>query len=544
VLTLIAKLDTLVNARGMADVCRVPIQYIFLRGQGIKIFSAVVYNASKRNQIIMSQASGDDDMAYEGAIVLPPKIGMYLDQPIPVLDFNSLYPSNMIAYNLSPDTLVYVKTFDQNGKKIKQDGIEKIDGFVVDEVGYDTHDSEGNGSGRVICGFAQPTENPLTIGILPLTLDILLKKRKETRKKMELVEDDAQKSVLNGLQLAYKVVANSVYGQCGSKTSPIRRLEVAACTTAVGRQKIYDAKKIVEEQFNGEVIYGDTDSIFIKFPTKDLKESMELAQKAATVITASGRKAHKIEYEKTFLPFILFCRKRYMGMMYEDDVTKCKRKSMGIAIKRRDNAPIVKDIFGGALDILMEDRDIRKAQKFVQDMLVQVMQNKMPLEKYIITKQLRDDYKVPGQIAHRVLADRMEERDPGNKPQVGDRLAYLYVAERKNEKKQGDKIEHVDYAREKGLKPDVEFYITNQLQNPIAQLFALALEQLEGYRPSIQNNYKAMYHAFLDDGMDEEEATLKILSKKEKELESIMFLKAPYLQMGRGQRTMDGFMKR
>ena len=171
------------------------------------------------------------------------------------------------------------------------------------------------------------------------------------------------------------------------------------------------------------------------------------------------------------------------------------------------------------------------------------MQNKMPLEKYIITKQLRDDYKVPGQIAHRVLADRMEERDPGNKPQVGDRLAYLYVAERKNEKKQGDKIEHVDYARSKGLKPDVEFYITNQLQNPIAQLFALALEQLDGYRPTSQNNYKAMYHAFIDDGMDEEEATLKVLSKKERELDSIMFLGAQYLKKHKTG-PMDRFMKR
>ena len=583
VLTLMAKLDTLVNARGMADVCRVPIQYIFLRGQGIKIFSAVVYNASKRNQIIMTQESLEGDMAYEGAIVLPPKIGMYLDQPIPVLDFNSLYPSNMIAYNLSPDTLVYVKEVNAAGRTTRHDIFGNADGYKVDDVVYDIKDEEGNEAGRVYCGFAQPTENPLTTGLLPVTLDILLKKRKETRKLMETTEDDAQKSVLNGLQLAYKVVANSIYGQCGSKVSPIRRLEVAACTTAIGRQKIYDAKKIVEEQFDGEVIYGDTDSIFIKFPTKDLKESMELAQKAAAVITASGRKAHKIEYEKTFLPFILFCRKRYMGMMYEDDVKKCKRKSMGIAIKRRDNAPIVKDIFGGALDILMEDRDIRKAQKFVQDMLVQVMQNKMPLEKYIITKQLRDDYvtdvpdeirthkekgkpdvlntsKAPfntikayavkhglsmpkSSIAHRTLAERMEQRDEGSAPQVGDRLAYIYVAERKNEKKQGDKIEHVDYAREKGLKPDVEFYITNQLQNPIAQLFALALEQLEGYRPSIQNNYKAMYHAFLDDGMDEEEATLKVLSKKEKELDSIMFLGAQYLKKHKTG-PMDKFMRR
>ena len=542
VLTLMAKLDTLVNARGMSDVCRVPIHYIFLRGQGIKIYSAVVYNASKRNQIIMTQDSVDGDTSYEGAIVLPPKIGMYLDQPIPVLDFNSLYPSNMIAYNLSPDTLVYVKNYDMNGKLRNPEIVKKFDGFHIDEVGYDVKDDDGKTIGRQVCGYAQPTTDTRTIGLLPITLDILLKKRKETRKLMEKTEDDAQKSVLNGLQLAYKVVANSIYGQCGSKTSPIRRLEVAASTTAVGRQKIYDAKKIVEDQFGAQVVYGDTDSIFIQFPTKDLQTSMDMARKAADMITASGRKAHRIEYEKTFYPFILFCRKRYVGMMYEDDVNKKpKRKEMGIALKRRDNAPIVKDVFGGALDILLEERDIKKAQHFVQDMLVKVIKNEMPLEKFIVTKQLRDDYKNPDQIAHAVLAERMKERDEGSAPQVGDRLAYVYVAERRDQKKQGDKIEQIDYVRQKGLKPDAEFYVTNQIQNPVAQMFALALEQLDGYRERI--DYKAMLNSFLEDGMDEEEATLLVLKKKEKELDALMFLGAPYLKKHK-RGPMDMFVRR
>jgi DNA polymerase delta subunit 1 len=527
----------------MADVCRVPIQYIFLRGQGIKIYSAVVYQASKRNQIIMTQEGLEGDTSYEGAIVLPPKIGMYLDQPIPVLDFNSLYPSNMIAYNLSPDTLVYVKTFSASGKKIRQEGSDGADllakGYKIDEVSYDTFDEEKKPSGRITCGFVQPNDDPRTVGVLPLTLDILLKKRKETRKLIEKTEDDAQKSVLNGLQLAYKVVANSVYGQCGSRTSPIRKLEVAACTTAVGRQKIYDAKKIVETEFGGEVIYGDTDSIFIKFATRDLAESIELGKKAAERITAMGRKAHKIEYEKTFYPFILFCRKRYVGMMYEDDIKKCKRKTMGVALKRRDNAPIVKDVFGGALDSLMEHRSIKVAEKLVKEMLVKVMKNEYPLEKFILSKQLRDDYKNPGQIAHRVLADRMEERDAGNKPQVGDRLSYVYVANRKDEKKQGDKIESVDYVREKKLKPDVEFYITNQIQNPVAQLFALAIEDLEGYKKRDYDTFFTEYRETLD----EEEATLKVLKLKERDLDSLMFMGSQYLKKHK-RGPMDMFLKR
>lgn len=543
VLTLMAKLDTLVNARGMADVCKVPIQYIFLRGQGIKIYSAVVYNASKRNQIIITQENFDGDTSYEGAIVLPPKIGMYLDQPIPVLDFNSLYPSNMIAYNLSPDTLLYVKRYDENGKLVNNEKRDKKDypNYVVDEIKFD--EKIGEQQVRTICGFVQPKkDDPNTIGLLPLTLDILLKKRKETRKLMESTEDDAQKSVLNGLQLAYKVVANSVYGQCGSRTSAIRSLEVAASTTAAGRDRIQDAKRIVETEFNGQVIYGDTDSIFIKFPTKDLEESMKLGQQAAERITSwLNRKPYKIEYEKTFYPFILFCRKRYVGMMYEDDPTKCKRKSMGIALKRRDNAPIVKDVFGGALDILMEKRDIKAAQQFVQNMLISVMKNELPLDKYVVTKQLRDDYKNPDQIAHAVLAKRMTDRDPGSAPQVGDRLPYIYVSARKEEKKQGDRIEHYDYVKEKGLKPDVEFYITNQIQNPVAQMFALAIDSLDGYKSKI--NYDEMRDDYMNDGMDEEEATLTVLKKKEKELENLMFMGASYLNKHK-RGPMDAFLGR
>jgi DNA polymerase elongation subunit (family B) len=236
-------------------------------------------------------------------------------------------------------------------------------------------------------------------------------------------------------------------------------------------------------------------------------------------------------------------------MMYEDDVKKTpKRKSMGIAIKRRDNAPIVKDVFGGALDILMEERDIRKAQRFVQDMLVKVLKNEMPLDKYIVSKQLRDDYKNPDQIAHRVLADRMAERDPGNKPQVGDRLAYIYVAERREQKKQGDKIEQIDYVRQHKLKPDTEFYITNQIQNPVAQMFALGLEQLEGYRE--RTNYKSIFTEIYEEELEGkseaeafEEAQLRILKRKEKELDSLMFMGAQYLKKHKVG-PMDAFLKR
>jgi DNA polymerase elongation subunit (family B) len=560
VLTLMAKLDTIVNARGMADVCKVPMQFVLMRGQGIKIFSAVVYYASQRNQIIQVQhAIGDDEAGYEGAVVISPKIGMYLDQPISVLDFNSLYPTNMIAYNISPDTLVSLQELDTDDKVIQRMGKSfpemqtlKAAGYVLDEVEYDTKDEKGVVIGKTVCTYVQPQKDqPMLTGVLPKTLEILLAKRKEFKQMMEDPKyDEAQRSVYNGLQLAYKVVANSVYGQTGSRTSPIRKLCVAACTTAAGRKALYHAKQIVESEFGAEVIYGDTDSIFIKFPTKDLATSIELGIKAGKSITKQCRTPYKIAYEKTLFPFILFCRKRYVGMKYEEDPSpkKAKRMMMGIALKRRDSAPISKDVYGGALDILMSGGTVTEAREFVNKMLKDMIDNKIPLDKYIMTKALSDNYKV--EMPHRMLADRMLARDPGTAPKVGDRVRYVFVKERSGNAKQGDRIEHVDYVRAHSMVPDVTFYITNQVQSPLLQLFALCVEKLRGFHepsPSYANMYlryreqiRAKQPELTDIELDEE-ATRAVLKLKERQVDSLMFLKSVAFTK---QPTIHGFFNK
>jgi DNA polymerase elongation subunit (family B) len=163
---------------------------------------------------------------------------------------------------------------------------------------------------------------------------------------------------------------------------------------------------------------------------------------------------------------------------------------------------------------------------------------------------LRDDYKNPEQIAHRVLADRMTSRDEGNAPKVGDRIQYLYVAENSSKSKQGDKIEELDYVRSKKLTPDTKFYITNQIQNPVAQLFALCIEELNGYVAPKRETYKEMYARFLakfEGEKKEEEATLRVLAEKEKQLETIMFLGSPHLSKivrASMRGPMDAFLRK
>jgi hypothetical protein len=103
----------------------------------------------------------------------------------------------------------------------------------------------------------------------------------------------------------------------------------------------------------------------------------------------------------------------------------------------------------------------------------------------MVTKSLRADYADPTRIAHKVLADRITLRDPGNAPAAGDRIGYVYVRPKAGQQAsalQGDRIETPLFIKEHGLLPDYKHYIEHQLQNPISQAFGLLLELVPGFR--------------------------------------------------------------
>jgi len=356
--------------------------------------------------------------------------------------------------------------------------------------------------------------------------------------------------VLDKRQLAYKITANSLYGQCGAKTSSFYEQDVAASTTATGRLLLNYAKTIVEECYsnkeyitsqgekvicNPEYIYGDTDSVFFHFHLTDekgnkivgkkaLELSIEIAQEACHLVSKFLKKPHDFEYEKTFMPFCLLSKKRYVGILYEMDPNKGKRKEMGIVLKRRDNAPLVKHIYGGCIDILMKEQNIFKAMEFLKECLQKLVSQEFAIEKLIISKSLNSYYKNPQQIAHKVLADRITSRDPGNKPSPGDRIPFIYIINKNVNALQGDKIETPLFIKEKNLKIDYAFYITNQIMNPILQLFSLVLEEIwksQNKLMKIKKFYKEVES--FQKKYDEKKAKEKIEDLKNKEIQQLLF---------------------
>jgi len=798
---LMNKIDIITGHSEMAAICSVPISFLVFRGQGIKLTSFVAKKCRINGMLMPDLEKSHDFDKYEGAIVLPPKCAMYIDNPVACVDYSSLYPSSMISQNFSHDSLVWTKEYDLENKLIKERGERDYTGeykydnlpeYHYIDIEYDNFKYlRASGAtrsvpkktkvGKIVCRWAQLPDNKKSI--LPSILEELLKARSDTRKLIKSEKDPFMQNILDKRQLAYKVTANSLYGQCGSRTSSFYEKNVAASTTATGRMMIIYARRIIEEVYGdriydtalqgpvrtrAEYVYGDsvaaytpvliringakmhtfisdlsrrcgnnnwqtcteegkqskeycelqdteswtekgwtklhrvirhklaphkkmfqvitdngiidvtddhslllpngeeispnkcavgtellhynlsndyeindvvrernsqqlnlevedrrildnnhspsekifyeetidhtkypsqvyqevysklrkgdihkdqhivinlccpeekqfiveivrsacsmfgidlktaysvytnsyvltydpndkelnnriksiieipykdyvydlttenhhfaagignlivhnTDSVFFTFNLENaetgekivgkpaLEMTIEIAQDAAALCSQWLKPPMDLAYEKTLMPFILLSKKRYVGMLYEENPNKGKLKYMGLPLKRRDSCDYMKDVYGGVLDILMKSTDITLATTHLQERLEDLIKGNVSMEKLAITKALRSEYKNPESIGHNVLAERIGKRDPGNKPKSGDRIKFVFVQNDNKKALQGDKIETPQFIVENKLSIDYNHYITNQLMKPLLQLFGLEVEKI------------------------------------------------------------------
>lgn len=863
VLELYKKLEVFNNSMSMANVCLVPISFIFVRGQGVKIESLIFRECGAAGTLIPvlenppQTAEGVPEESYEGAIVLDPEPGLYKDSPVGVCDFASLYPSTIISENISHDMLVWVRDYTDGGDLIENvwggDEWAECPGYTYTDIEFDLlkpdpadrrKNPEKIRCGRRICRYAEPLDG--SKGLLPEIINKLLAARKAKRKEAEREENPERRNLLDAEQLAYKVTANSLYGQLGSKTFKIRLLYLAASVTAYARKQLLFSKDCIEEFYGpgagdprcavkaeAKIVYGDsvtgdtpllvkynniiqtirideldyllsrswtpyhdtkkaiyisdnniyvwsssgwtkinrvikhllsnekqlyrinthngvvdctndhslvlsnglevkpndvsvgtellhndfnfeietdcgitkeeafvmglfvadgssdvyscpsgikaswainkaditllekakslcpfetkilntlessgvyklvpvgcitevarkyrelfynksrekripscilnarteiigefwngfysgdgdkdkkcfvrfdqkgkeigagltllakklgfyvsinerasktntfrytmtltsqrknksaikklrildkphdkiyvydletenhhfgvgpgslivhnTDSIFAeinprnpetgeRLQGRDARQAaIDLTEEMGHFITQALRAPHDFEFDKIFDPLLMFSKKRYAGKMYESNADDFVYKYMGIALKRRDNAPIVKTIFGGAMRELLDKNDVAGGAGLVKRLVDELVEGKTSLGQLTITKSLRAEYANAMGVAHKVLADRITARDPGNAPAAGDRIPYVYILPPPGQvaaKLQGDRIETPSWVRQHQLKPDYAFYITNQIQNPVCEMFAIVIRDLPGY---------------------------------------------------------------
>jgi DNA polymerase delta subunit 1 len=517
---LFMKLCIFPNIIGMACIAKVPIHYVEVKGQQIKVFSQLLYEARLESFIVPTIPYNTvSDDSFTGATVLNAVPGAYYD-PIAGLDFASLYPSIMIANNFCYSTIVDEEEFDN---------MDDIDYKMISWTDVDGKDYN--------IKFVQNVE-----GLLPKMLSKLWKERKKIKKLMKTASPEMYQ-VYDGQQLAIKVSMNSIYGFTGATFGRLPDKRIASAVTAVGRKSIEESKNFVEANYDCEVIYGDTDSIYVKFNTpysgrKHFDKCFEIAEEAADKITnVLFKKPMELEFEKIMYPFYLFTKKRYATVIWTNKEKYDYIDYKGIQIKRRDSCAYVKDegvkIFETLLlnDIYdfkfgLSNENIQIASQMAKDSITALLQGKVPINKLIVSKSFREGYSyekkgvcpecektwsiveengkkiftIPPQfltksticphcnnivifkkmlpnLPHVALAEKMKERDPFNCPAIGDRVPYVFI-KGDPKLKQFEKVEDPIYAANNMLSIDYLYYFDHQLKSVLETIFEVVIDDL------------------------------------------------------------------
>ena len=241
-------------------------------------------------------------------------------------------------------------------------------------------------------------------------------------------------------------------------------------------------------------IYEGGESITDK---RSLDYAMKMGIMSGELIKSRLPFPHDCEYEKTFWPFAILTKKRYVGNKYEFDPNKYKQDFMGIVLKRRDNAAIVKEICGGIIDYLINKKSPSGAKEYTRKCLQNMFDGKYDIKYFLQSRtlKLKESYKDWTRIAHVYLAEKIAKRDPGSVPQSGDRIEFAVIKVPPPapgvKLLQGDIIETPQFIKQNNLEIDYLFYLTNQIMNPALQF----LELVDKKAINIFNEFITKYSA-------------------------------------------------
>ncbi|MEM2884778.1 MAG: DNA polymerase domain-containing protein [Thermoproteota archaeon] len=390
----------------LSDLVKIPLDHVATAAVGFRVESYLVSLAHRVGELVPKRV--DRGYAtYAGGIVLSPKPGM--QRNVAVLDFRSMYPNLMLMHNISPDTYT-----EETGKDLN----------VAPEVGH---------------RFKRSPE-----GFYKRALADLLKARKELNEKLERLQPGTtERKVLEARQRAIKVVTNALYGYCGWTGARWYSKEVAEATAAWGRSVITRAVKIAKS-VGLEVVYGDTDSIFVRNDRAKIKRVLkEIGEEIG--LEARPEKV----YEK-----VLFteAKKKYCGLLATGEIDL-----VGLEAVRGDWARVAKTAQKGVIEIVLREEDAGKAVAFLKEYVSRLLAGSVPVGDLVIWKTLTkplEDYEV--KAPHVEAARIMKEK--GWSLAVGEKVGYVIV---KGEGKLYQKARPLAFA--KGLEPDYDYYLRNQV---------------------------------------------------------------------------------
>lgn len=376
----------------------------------------------------------DREQAYTGGFVYTPEQGLY--DNIAVFDFRSLYPTVMVAHNLSPEML-------------NVEACEKE--FEIEELGY---------------AFCQDKQ-----GFFPELVEDLVSSRYKIKEEMKEINEESEKyTSLYSRQQAQKILANSFYGYLGYSGARWYSRESAEATTYLGRKYIQDTIEAAEDM-GFEMVYGDTDSVMLR--KDDLEDVLDdFLEK----VNSKLPKFMELEFEGLFKRGFFTskesgegAKKKYALIDEEGNL-----KITGFEQVRRDWSPIAKETQKEVLRKVLED-DVEGAAETVKETIEALKQGDIEVDRLKIYTTLTKPPEEYESTAPHVEAVKKAEKK-GEDIEVETTIDYVVT---RGGKTISDKAKLTKYAD----SYDPDYYVDNQVI-PVAlrvlKVFGYTEDELKG----------------------------------------------------------------
>ncbi|OXV09392.1 hypothetical protein Egran_02843 [Elaphomyces granulatus] len=445
---------------------------VISRGSQFKVESLMFRIAKPENFILVSPSSqqvGQQNALECLPLVMEPQSDFYTS-PLVVLDFQSLYPSVMIAYNYCYSTFL--------GRVSKWRGRDKM-GFTDYEREPRLLELLGD-KVNVSPNGMMYTKPEIRKSLLAKMLSEILETRVMVKTGMKVDKDDTiLQRLLNNRQLALKLIANVTYGYTSASFSGrMPCAEIADSIVQTGRETLEKAIALIHsvERWGAEVVYGDTDSLFIYLKGRSREEAFDIGEEIASAVTNKNPRPVKLKFEKVYHPCVLLAKKRYVGFKYEHrDQIEPEFDAKGIETVRRDGTPAEQKIEEKALKILFRTADLSQVKRYFQDQCSKIMRDKVSIQDFCFAKEVRlGTYSEGGSLppGAQISTKKMLE-DPRLEPQYGERVPYVVVTGAPGSRLIDRCVPPEHLLQDAHLDLDAEYYITKNIIPPLERIFNL-----------------------------------------------------------------------
>ncbi|KAI5295689.1 DNA polymerase zeta [Ascosphaera acerosa] len=471
-LKILAANETISRTQEQARLLGIDFDSVILRGSQFKVESLMFRIAKPENFVLISpskQQVGQENALECQPLIMEPQSALYTS-PVLVMDFQSLYPSVIIAHNYCYSTCL--------GRVLPWRGRNKL-GFLdldVDPRLLAMLEADVDIAPNGII-FAK---SPVRKSLLARMLSEILETRVMIKNSMkEYKNDKGLLRLLNSRQLALKYIANVTYGYTSAAFSGrMPCVEIADSIVSTGREILEKAIALIHgvQRWGAEVIYGDTDSLFIHLPGRSRAEAFAIGEEIAASVTAANPQPVKLKFEKVYHPCLLQSKKRYVGYKYEHvQQTEPVFDAKGIETIRRDGTPLQQETVETTLRILFETTDLSAVKRYFQQRCADIMRGCLPVGDFIFAKEVKlgkyksDATAPPGAV---VSAQRMME-DHRLEPQYGERVPYVVIAAEPGTNLAQRCVAPEDFLSHADMALDTQYYISKQLIPSLSRVLNL-----------------------------------------------------------------------